>query len=165
MGVTASIVVTFGQAADDQALLIAEIDGRPASEGGTNGGRTQFLPGDSAHYLLYKHKVSKTTQRSSAGSLSFVGYGQRQIEDTINFIDTQEGSVQFPVYTLDSYEWLGNDLGTLAAVGDRDLRAAVSGLGVAVVRYTAKYEIWRLDSPAQINGRDSFQIAILITGD
>jgi len=165
MAVTASLVVTFGQAAQDDALLIAEVDARSVAEGGTNNGRTQFLPGDSVNYLVYRHKVQSTEHRASAGSVSRIGSGQHQVEETITFLDVVDGNVRYPVYTLDSFEWLGNDLGQIAAAGGQAIRATTPGVGVAIVRYTTKFDIWRLNSPAQINGRDSFDIAVLITGE
>ena len=164
MTVTASIVVTFGQAAQDDAILMAEIDTRPASEGGLNKGRSQFAPGDSVNYLIYKHKITNTEHRCSAGSVSRVTSGQRQVEELVTFLDSADASVQYPIATLDSFEWLGNQLGPVSAAGGQALRAASSGLGVALVRYTTRFEVWRLNSPAQINGRDSFSIAVLVTG-
>lgn len=165
MGVTASIVVEFGQAAQDDAILMAEVDARPTAEGGLNNGRTQFMPGDSVNYLIYKHKITNTDHRSSAGSVSRVGGGQRQVEEMVTFLDVVDGSVQYPIHTLDSFEWLGNDLGTVSSAGGQAIRASTQGVGVALVRYTTKFESWRINSPAQINGRDSFSIAVLITGD
>lgn len=165
MAVTASIVVAFGQAAQDDAILMAEIDARSTAEGGLNNGRTQFMPGDSVAYLIYKHKVLNTEHRPSAGSVSRVGSGQRQVEEMVTFLDVVDGNVQYPIHTLDSFEWLGNQLGPISAGGGQAIRAASQGVGVAIVRYTTKFDIWRLNSPAEINGRDSFSIAVLITGD
>ena len=164
MAVTASLVVSFGSDADIGAVLVAEVDNRSLTEGGYNNGKTQFLPGDAVHYLLYQHLIASTTHRSSAGSINRVGSGQRQIEETVSFLDTVEASVRFPVYTLDSVEWLGNDLGAMSAPGGQALRCSVSGVGVAIVKYTAKFEVYRLNSPSGINGRDSFDIAILVVG-
>lgn len=164
MAVTASLVVQFGSDAVDDAILIAEVDNRDLSEGGLNNGRTQFLPGDSVFYLVYKHKLSTTEHRSSAGSISASGVGQRQVEEVITFFDTPDAAVRYPIYTLDSVEWLGNNLGAISAPGGQSIRAATAGVGVAIVKYTTKYDVFRLNSPAQINGRDSFDIAILVVG-
>lgn len=164
MGVTASLVVTFGSDAEDDALLIAEVDNRDLSDGGLNNGRTQFLPGDTVAYLVYKHKLSTTEHKVSAGSVSAGGSGQRQIEEVVTFFDNQDASLRYPVYTLDSFEWLGNNLGAISAPGGQSIRAASAGVGVAIVKYTAKFDVFRLNSPSQINGRDSFDIAILVVG-
>ena len=165
MGVTASIVVSFGKDADSDAILIAEVDDRSLQEGGLNNGRTQFLPGDTVTYLVYKHKLSSTTHKSSAGTISQgLVNRSRQIEEVVTFFDTVEGSVRYPIYSLDSVEWLGNNLGAMAAPGGTQLRAATPGVGVAIVKYTAQFDVWRLNSPSQINGRDSFDIGILVTG-
>lgn len=164
MAVTASLVVSFGSDAADGAVLVAEVDNRSLTEGGYNNGKTQFLPGDSVHYLLYQYLIASTTHRSSAGTLSKVGSGQRQVEETVSFLDTVDASVRLPIYTLDSVEWLGNDLGAMSAPGGQALRCAVSGVGVAIVKYTAKFDVYRLNSPSSINGRDAFDIAILIVG-
>lgn len=164
MPVTASLVVSFGQDATADALLIAEVDNRSFSEGGLNNGKTQFLPGDSVNYLLYQHRIASTTHRPSAGSVVKVGSGQRQVEEVVTFLDTVDGSVRYPIYTLDSVEWLGNNLGSMSAPGGQALRCSTPGVGVAIVKYTAKFEVYRLNSPSQINGRDSFDIAVLIVG-
>ena len=164
MAVTASLVVSFGKE-DEDAILIAEVDSRPYTEGGLNNGRTQFLPGDTVNYLVYRHRLSSTTHKSSAGSISQGPVNRtRQVEEVITFFDTVEGSVRYPIYSLDSWEWLGNNLGAMSAPGGTSLRAANPGVGVAIVKYTTRFDVWRLNSPAQINGRDSFDIAVLVTG-
>lgn len=165
MGVTASLVVSFGKDAESDAILIAEVDSRSLTEGGLNNGRSQFLPGDTVTYLVYKHKLSSTTHRPSAGSISQGPINQgRQIEEVVTFFDTVEGSVRYPIYSLDSVEWLGNNLGAMTAPGGTQLRAAAPGVAVAIVKYTTRYDVWRINSPSQINGRDTFDIAILVTG-
>ena len=82
----------------------------------------------------------------------------------MTFFDNQDASLRYPVYTLDSFEWLGNNLGAISAPGGQSIRAASAGVGVAIVKYTAKFDVFRLNSPSQINGRDSFDIAILVVG-
>lgn len=164
MAVTASLVVSFGSDAADDALLLAEVDNRDITDGGLNGGRSQFLPGDTVAYLVYKYKLASTEHRSSAGTISAGGSGQRQIEEVVTFFDTQDASLRYPVYTIDSFEWLGNNLGAISASGGQSIRAATAGVGVAIVKYTAKFDVFRINAPNQINGRDSFDIAILVVG-
>lgn len=164
MTVTASLVVKFGSDAVDNAQLLAEVDGRDLAEGGLNQGRTQFLPGDRVAYLVYRYLLSTTEHRSSAGTINAGGNGQRQVEEVLTFFDSSEAQVRYPIYTLDSVEWLGNDLGSMVASGGQAVRAATPGVGVAIVKYTTRYDIFWLNSPTQINGRENFDIAILVVG-
>lgn len=165
MTVTASLVVKFGSDAVDNALLLAEVDSRDLADGGLNGGRSQFLPGDRVAYLVYKHLLTTTEHRSSAGTLAAGGSGQRQVEEVLTFFDTAEAQVRYPIYTLDSVEWLGNNLGSMVAPGGQVVRAATSGVAVAIVKYTTRYDIHWLNSPPMINGRENFDIAILVVGN
>ncbi len=165
MAVTASITVQFGAEAADDATLIAELDDRTAAEGGRNGGRTQFMPGDTAYYLVYKHKLTSTTHTSSAGGTAYQGAGSRQITETVVFLNEQEAELRYPVSGEVSVEWLGRSLGALSPVGGRSVRASESGVAVALVTYTTQFEVWGLSSPATINGRTSFEIAVLIEGE
>ena len=165
MAVTASIVVRFGEEVSEDAVLIAEIDDRPASEGGRNGGRTQFLPGDTAYYLVYQHNLTRTSHTSSAGTVSFHGAGSRQVTENLVFLDEQDAELRYPVAGPVAVEWLGRNLGALDAVGGRRVRAGSPGVAVALVTYTTQFEVWGLASPATFNGRTSFEIAVLIEGE
>ena len=165
MAVTASITVQFGAEASADAILIAELDDRPGIEGGRNGGRTQFLPGDTAYYLVYKHLLQSTTHSCSAGTVAFQGAGSRQVTETVVFLKEQEAELRYPVSGGLTVEWLGRNLGALEATGGRGVRAASAGVAVALVTYTTQFEVWGLSSPAAINGRNSFEIAVLIEGE
>jgi hypothetical protein len=165
MAVTASLVIQFGQDAQDGALLIAEVDSRPVAEGGLNRGLSQFAPGDTAHFLVYQYLVDTVTYTASAGRLQIVKSGlTRQIEETVTFLNELDGSVRLPIYSLDSVEWLGNNLGAILATGGTALRASTLGVGVAIVKYTTRYSHGQITAPAQINGRDAFDIVVLIEG-
>lgn len=164
MAVTASITVKFGAEAADDALLLAEVDDRPAAEGGLNAGKSSFIPGDTAYYLVYKHKITSTTHTASAGSAAYNSSGTRQITETVSFLKEQDASVRYPITSLDSFEWLGNDLGAITSTGGSNIRCAEQGVGVALVTYTTSFDAWGLSSPAEINGRSSFEIAVLIEG-
>lgn len=162
MGVTTTLVVSFGGAAAS-ALLQAEVDTRPTIEGGLNA-VTTFAAGDPVHYLVYQYGLKSLSQIASAGSLVKVSNGTRQITETVTFANTAEATVQYPVKSLDSVEWVGRSLGAVSSTGGNALRSAQAGVAVARITYTTQFEVWRLNSPAQINGKDAFDILIYLEG-
>jgi hypothetical protein len=104
------------------------------------------------------------THRCSAGSLVKVGNGSRQVTEVVSFQNSAESALQYPAASLDNVVWLGTDLGALLTLGGNRIRAAGAGVAMAEVTYTTSFEVWRLNSPAQVAGRDTFDILIHIEG-
>lgn len=165
MSVTASIVVQFGKDADAaaQGVLQAEVDSRAASEGGRNV-TNQFIAGDDVYYLVYKTDNVLAEQFSSAGSVSLVAIEDVTIEEFITFANSNEANTSKPIKSLGSVQWYGNNLGSVVSLGGNTIRAGSVGVGVAKVTYTAEAQVWKLSSPAQLNGEDNFSIVIVIVG-
>lgn len=147
--VTTSIVVSFSSG-ESGGLFFVEVDDREAADGGLNGGKTSFLPGDTVFLLAYKSSgVIIDGVQSSIGSMSFVGNATMIKSEDIIFAGETEVSVRYPIVSGLTYEWVGNSLGSISQVGDNTLRvpAPPSGaysVGVAKCSYTTQAGIYRL---------------------
>lgn len=147
--VTASVVVQFTKGTTG-GILTVEVDGREVSEGGLNGGDTSFLPGDTVALLMYKSPTVVIDYIESSMGVLYEGVtvSVAQEEDII-FADTTEGTIKYPAGYLDSYTWLGNNLGTVTLTNDNQLRipAPATGdhaCGVLRVTYTSQAKVYRL---------------------
>ena len=147
--ITASVVVQFTKG-DSGGVLVVEVDGREPSAGGLNGGNSSFLPGDTAYLLLYKSPtVVIDWVESSLGAIyagQLVSIAQ---EEDITFADTTEATIQYPAGFLDSYTWLGRNLGTVSLTNDNQLRiptpaAGDHACGVCRVKYTTEARVYTL---------------------
>jgi hypothetical protein len=163
MAVTTSLVVQFSQSsADSSGQLSAELDGR---ENGLNSGKTSFLPGDPAFFLVFKSDdVVIDSVESSAGQVSLIGPGFFEVQDEwVQFADTNEASVGKPITDNLTYQWYGASLGTVEVKGGK-LVCQTKGVGMLKVSYRSAYIAYRLGSPATINGDADFQILVLVKG-
>jgi hypothetical protein len=164
--VRTTLVVRFDageQSGVGGSMLKAEIDDR---ESGLNAGKTQFRPGDSPYYLVYRTSdVTITQHRSSAGVIATAGPGVREVTEYLEFADEQEASLSYPVSGSIAYTWLGNNLGRLQLVGQTGVKAATKGVGRAKVTYQSAYQAYRLSNvPQELGGETSFDVLILIAG-
>jgi hypothetical protein len=165
MAITASIVVQFGASEGSSEVLQAEVDPRKPSEGGLNPDRS-FRPGDTISILIYKTAgVTNLQVQSSAVPVTANGSSSRNIEEQVQFPNEDEGSVGYPINTLNSFSWYGNNLGTLTKVDTKKVGLASAGIGVAKVNYNALYDVYRFTAPASLNGETNFPILIVVSGD
>jgi len=187
--VKASFTVNLGGAEATGSHLSAEIDSRP---NGKNLGKTQFAPGDSVFFLIYKtDNVAPLYVTSSAGSVAYDSETTvKKIEDTLTFntIDGLETSVSKPISAITSQAWQGVDLGAPALQADlmtfklpdslktvalpdeseaafEKRQLAAARIAVSKIQYEANAQVWRLSTPLQVNGgQTEFEVSVLITG-
>lgn len=96
--VTASIVINFADR--DTGILTAEVDDRPSSEGGYNGGETTFYPGDSPVFLRYaSSNVTVTVMDTSDGTLTSLGTVVVQKTEILQFANKREATLSYPLYS------------------------------------------------------------------
>lgn len=164
-----TIVVSFATPGSGgnvgSAHLSAEIDSRPE---GLNGGKTSFAPGDDVYILVYKStNVSITTTDCSAGSISDQGSVSVTTKDDVPFANSNTSSVNKPASSgLLSQKWLGRNLGTITMGADQTtLSIATAGIGVAKVSYQSTALVYKLSSPATLDGEVDFTILVMIIGD
>lgn len=162
MAVTTSIVVQFTQGGGDSGRLSAEIDSRPD---GLNGGKTNFNPGDTAHFLVFKSDdvvIDEVT--ASAGSITAGVASDYEIKDEwVNFIDTDEANPAKPISSGLTYQWFGNNLGAVRYLNGK-LISDVKGVGVLKISYRTAFLPYSVNSPSSINGLTDFQIGVLVKG-
>lgn len=139
--VTTSIVVQFTQADGTSGTLVVEVDDRATTEGGLNGGKTSFMPGDTVRLLRYKSSnVTIDAQETSLGSLSDGTSIVLSKSEDVTFANETEASVRYPITSGFTYSWVGKDNGTISVVGETTLRipAPATGsyaVGIAKVTY------------------------------
>lgn len=165
MAVSATIQVSFGTEAGADGHLSAEIDDRA---GGLNGGDTEFSPGDTAYFLVFKSaNVEYDTPAASAGTLvsGTVSGGYVEREEDLSFADTNQASLSVPASQVVSYEWFGRSLGDLILLEDAmTLEASASGVAVCRVKYRAPCTAHGIVSPASLNGKTDYSILVFIRG-
>lgn len=162
MAVTASIVVNFvGGGGTANGHLSAEVDNR---EDGLNTSQT-FFAGDSVYLLVYKtDNVILDKAGCSAGTLAPAGSVVIDRYETITFAGTGSASLEKPSSSGLEYTWVGNSLGYLLLPDPLNVKASVSGVATANVKYKTTALVYRLSSPANINGEISFSIVVYFEG-
>lgn len=168
-------IVQFGEGsgADPYAdlHLSAEIDDR---DDGLNGGDTDFQPGDTAYFLVFKStSITLSNPVASAGSCAYQGTTSVEKVDFVSFANEDEGSLDVPAASIVSKDWVGQDLGATTLQSDQvtlKLDSPPSGIyaGVLRVTYVATATVGALVSPAalSVGGEEvtDFEIAVVIVG-
>lgn len=105
--VIATLNVTFSADSSSQASgnLKLELDDRPD---GLNKGDTSFQPGDDVGYVMYKDdNVTVVEHESTAGGISAAGSMTKDVEEKVNFSNSDSGSLNYPPYGSVTLSWLG----------------------------------------------------------
>lgn len=160
--VTTSIVVQFSSSGSASASsLSAELDSRPD---GLNQGKTSFLPGDTAAFLVFKGPaVILDSVLASGGAVGLIGEGLFEVEEWLTFANAKEANTAKQVFSDFQYQWFGNNLGLVTYDGSV-VTAENSGIGMLYVTYKAQYVAYRISSPSLMNGKTSFQIVVVVSG-
>ena len=156
--------VTIRELQPTSGYLSAQIDGR--KRGGLNRGRTTFVSGQTPHFLVHHGSgVTVSNLDTTSGDLYPDAPQVFQMEEELFFSGTNQARLSRPARSLDSWIWLGADLGTLTLGPDgMTLTAASSGLAIARVTYTVEALAWGLSSPLHLGGGREFPIAVRIQG-
>lgn len=143
--VTATLVIDFSrQTAEAEGNLILEIDDRDPPQG-LNGGNTDFRPGDSPAYLLYRAaNVTLLEHATTAGAIAQSGGGSRLIEETLTFSDSREASLRYPVAGAFSSNWIGRNGGTVSLHNQNAVLIPMVTFGILKVTYLASFTAYRL---------------------
>ena len=166
MAVTANITVSFGAdgGAAGDGHLSAEVDNRAT---GLNGGNTQFEPGDTAYFLVFRSdNVRIDSVQSSAGSIIGATVGTVTREEDLSFADVDSATLRVPASGITSIIWLGRSLGGLSLQADGvTVKTSARGVGVARVTYTAKnVHAYGLAAPSSVAGLTDFSILVFVAG-
>ena len=173
MGVTASLVVNFGDVED--AYLSAEILDLD------NEGKTSFSAGDTVYFRVYHscdYELTETAGTTSTTETDIIQNIKELTDDgkgeVITFAFSGTTSTGKLIDTVVSSSWMGTALGTIAKSGYSEVSGGLitkanggSGLpdsvGVARVDYNTKYDLCTLNSPAEIDGSTNYSIVVGIT--
>lgn len=169
MAVTASLVVNFGDVTD--AFLEAEVNEAD------NEGKTSFVAGDEVFFRIYNSGTYEVIQ--SAGSTSL-----ESSNNVINIAElNEEGSLEYVtfafsgtastdkyIHAFNSGNWIGTQLSEIKKSGFNEISGGLNPVtkkadkvGVAKVDYDTKYDLWKLTSPATLDGSTNYSIVIGIT--
>lgn len=165
--VTATLVVNFDDGRTGDAFLQLEIDSR---EDGFNAGNTTFGPGEQPVYLEFKTSSMTVLERVvSAGLIQPLNLiapdNEILVEEFITFPRDRVQALSKPIDSGFTFKWLGNDLGALTPIDELTVQSALTGVGVAKVTYTAKFEAFRLvNVPFPLNGENTFPVLVFHTG-
>ncbi len=158
----ATVRVQFGAGINAGDHLSAEVDDRV---GGPNNGKTSFLAGDTAWFLVFRSAGIELELDSSAGS--FEGGSEVTLvrTESVSFENSKTATLPAPASSLGTVVWVGRSLGGLTLSDDgMTMTAPTAGVAIARVTYVAKAVSFGLKSPAQINGEVDFDVLILIKG-
>lgn len=158
----ATVRVQFGSGSLESDHLSVEVDDRSS---GPNEGKTSFLPGDTAWFLVYRSAGLELTLDASAGSIT----GGQEVTLTktedVAFEDTAAGSLPVPAVAITDVLWIGRSLGGLQLSKDgKSITASASGVAIARVTYVAKAVSYALTAPASVAGLNDFDVLVLVTG-
>ena len=139
--------------------LAAEVDNRPD---GLNEGRSGFFAGETAHLLV--HPGSEVSGVDLAASTGLLLPGPEQtlnLTQDIIFDGVASATLDQSAVSIDSVNWLGNDLGTPTLEADRrTLSAERAGVAIARIGYTSVARSWGLTSPETVAGLDAFPVQV-----
>lgn len=114
-----------------------------------NDGKTQFLYGEKAYYKIFTYPSSATiTQVVSDGAVTEENSGYNTVVEQVNFANSNEGALGYPVYDIVSTNWLGTDLGSISTKG-RTAISALSGVGVLNITYRTFFRRYAISIPTK----------------
>lgn len=139
---TVSFVTSSEQASQDATIDVSLDSSR-------NDGKTQFLYGEKAYYKVYTYPISASiTQVQSDGLITIEGSEYETINDIINFANTNESSVSYPVNNIVSTDWFGTSLGAVSSTG-KTITSSQSGVGVLKISYRTYFRRYAISVPTK----------------
>jgi len=158
-----AITVTFvteDELTDEEGNVYTSL--QVALDSDRNDGETRFLFGSKAYYKIFKSPSDLIiAQVQSAGIITDEGVGTEEVTENIAFANTNKGTISYPLNSLVSADWLGNDLGALAYVGNI-VTASQSGVGVLKLVYNTSFT--RHAISVNVDGVETYAVLIYITG-
>lgn len=153
-----SITVNFySEVSEEYQALVIDLDDEMNEE------KTQFLYGEKAYFRIFKYPSSLSiTITQSDGDITSEGSGSSEEEETIIFVSTDEASSSKPIKSITSYEWFGNSLGSVSAIGT-NVKTSQSGVGVLKLNYTADFE--RRAISVSTKDEEIYPVVVFVIGD
>lgn len=158
--VTASLVVQFGDTDSEQYTLQAEVDAR---DDGFNKGVTQFLPGDSPAFLVYKSPELTLSFEQSTGNRSSLGSVTIPQEEFLVFANENTAQLSKPPEGSVTLKRLAGVSG--AVLNRQEVRIPEKGVAVYKATYNARAYAYRMTGiPTSLQGETSFPVVVVIIG-
>ena len=156
MGVTASLVINFGDEKD--AFLEAEINEDD------NDGKTTFVAGDEVKFRIYHSGNYTVMQTTGSSSLDSSNISENNIIEQVSFAFSATSSTDKLITGINSYSWIGKTLGAIQKSNYNEVSGGkADDIGVASINYNSQYDLWTYSSPADINGSTTYTVVIGIT--
>lgn len=172
--ITTSIVINFvDPTGSDSPSISAEVDNRPAVEGGYNLGKSQFVYGDSPVFLLYKESdIEVIDIETTIGTITLIASDgiitdQKQI---VSFTKQAEASLGKPITGTPVLTFLAGgavedgSIPSFTVSPSGKVTASKDCLAVVKVTYDVPFAAYRLTGiPADLEGEKAFPVIIVIT--
>ncbi len=131
------------------------------------GGVANYISGGHVHMLVHTGpEITGVALRASAGELWPDPPQEYQDIVDLVFSDVDSVTLPRPVRSVDSWKWLGDDLGTLSLASD-GVTVSVGAVGLSVARVTVTMQAyaWKVIAPKHLNGERRFPIALVATAN
>jgi hypothetical protein len=141
----------------ENGFLSIDLDRR---DSGPNRGKTNFLAGETTHLLLTPGPdLEPMTITPSTAAVIPTGEIHYPVSEYLAFVNNDTAKLPQPIEQVDSYTWLGNDLGEpqLAANG-QSLTTAIQGTAILHILAMTKSHGYQFKAPRHLKGRDEFPV-------
>jgi len=127
-----------------------------------NKGKTCFMYGEKIYFNIFTCPEDMVLSLTPTDGKVFKETdGEKTIdEELIQFIKEKEASLSYPVATLIATQWMGNGLGSLAAIGCSVVQAGEEGTAIAKVKYKSNFKGYSVSLP--FRDADEYPVTILI---
>lgn len=85
----------------------------------------------------------------SDGTINSEGQIEVEIEEEIQFEDSNEASTNKVIKLIQSMTWYGKDLGSLTKTGDNTVSASLSGVAIGTLKYTTDFKLYSITVPTR----------------
>ena len=129
---------------EDEGLITIELDAT------RNGDKTTFTQGDAVYIRVFHDR--DYTGLISAGSAELIAIDEifEAEPEYLDFVREEEPETARYIDSIISFEWYGNDLGTVTKSDANKVKASGSGentIGTGYLRYTSKCDVWKVVTP------------------
>lgn len=158
MGVTASLVINFGDTdADGDSNIVLEAEINESD----NKGKTSFLAGDTVYFRIYHSGNYTITQTMGSTAIKTSNINETINDETVQFLFSATAKTDKYIVSLTNYSWMGNSLGAITKSNHNEVTCGVSdSIGIATVSYNTIYDLWQFNSPST---PDTYSVVIGVT--
>jgi len=141
--------ISFVTSSGGAKLIISADSERNTDSSGKE--KTSFAYGDTAYFRIYAENPDRLAVFATDGTLTSHGVFTEEVTDeNVFFIDESSAAVQKPVLALNSFRWLGRELGTITGknpylvVCSQTPKPSEGKIGTALITYRTAYALFGL---------------------